>query len=41
MNSLKILSVAIVSMFVTSAAMAGGAIGVTAAVSNVEASGFE
>jgi opacity protein-like surface antigen len=41
MKSLKILSVAIVSMFVTSAALAGGAIGITAAISNVEASGFE
>ena len=40
-NSLKIIAVGALSMFVTSTAIAGGAIGVTVASGSIDASGYE
>ncbi len=40
-NSLKIVAVGVLSMFVTSAAIAGGAIGITVGPASVDASGNE
>ena len=40
-NSLKIIAVGALSMFVTSAAIAGGAIGITVGAASVDASGHE
>ena len=40
-NILKIIAVGALSMFVTSAAIAGGAIGITVAASSIDASGHE
>ena len=40
-NSLKIIAVGALSMFVTSAAIAGGAIGITVGTASVDASGHE
>ena len=40
-NSLKIIAVGALSMFVTSAAIAGGAIGITVSAASIDASGHE
>ena len=40
-NSLKIIAVGVLSMFVTSAAIAGGAIGITVSAASIDASGHE
>ena len=40
-NSLKIIAVGALSMFVTSAAIAGGAIGITVSAASLDASGHE
>jgi len=41
MNKLKILTLALASLLVTSVAIAGGAMGITGTIANVDASGYE